>query len=84
MRARSANQPDRGYQVHRELPSERPPWYPASGEWTNRSAAPKGKLIEHVREIRDDVRQRVSELLGRQGWAKDLARCAPVAETIRR
>jgi arsenate reductase (thioredoxin) len=31
---------------------------------------PKGKSIERVREIRDDVRQRVSELLREQGWAK--------------
>ncbi len=30
---------------------------------------PKGKPIDRVREIRDDVRQRVSELLGQQGWA---------------
>jgi arsenate reductase (thioredoxin) len=32
---------------------------------------PKGKPIERVREIRDDVRQRVSELLEHQGWAKE-------------
>jgi arsenate reductase len=31
---------------------------------------PKGKPIERVRQIRDDVRQRVSELLEQQGWAK--------------
>ena len=31
---------------------------------------PKGKPIERVRQIRDDVRQRVSELLGQHGWAK--------------
>ena len=30
---------------------------------------PKGKPIERVREIRDDVQQRVSELLRLQGWA---------------
>jgi arsenate reductase (thioredoxin) len=29
---------------------------------------PKGKPIERVRQIRDDVRQRVSELLRQQGW----------------
>jgi arsenate reductase len=31
---------------------------------------PKGQPIERVREIRDDVRQRVSELLEQQGWSK--------------
>ncbi|MFZ5895456.1 MAG: arsenate reductase ArsC [Myxococcota bacterium] len=31
---------------------------------------PKGKSIERVREIRDDVRQRVTALLDRKGWAK--------------
>jgi arsenate reductase (thioredoxin) len=31
---------------------------------------PKGKSIERVREIRDDVRWRVAELLEREGWAK--------------
>jgi arsenate reductase (thioredoxin) len=30
---------------------------------------PKGKPIERVREIRDDVRQRVAELLRAEGWA---------------
>jgi arsenate reductase (thioredoxin) len=29
---------------------------------------PKGKAIERVREIRDDVRERVRELLREQGW----------------
>src|SRR2546430_1849524 len=29
---------------------------------------PKGKPLERVREIRDDVRGRVSELLRREGW----------------
>ncbi len=38
---------------------------------------PKGKPIERVRQIRDDVRQRVSELLRQQGWAKELAGRAP-------
>ncbi len=32
---------------------------------------PKGKPIERVRQIRDDVRQRVSELLRQQGCAKE-------------
>jgi arsenate reductase len=31
---------------------------------------PKGKPIERVREIRDDVRGRVAELLRAEGWAK--------------
>ena len=31
---------------------------------------PKGKPVERVREIRDDVRKRVAELLREQGWAK--------------
>jgi arsenate reductase len=30
---------------------------------------PKGKPIERVREIRDDVRARVVELVRREGWA---------------
>jgi arsenate reductase len=38
---------------------------------------PKGKAIERVRRIRDDVRQRVSELLGQNGWAKEPATRAP-------
>jgi arsenate reductase len=29
---------------------------------------PKGKPLERVREIRDDVRGRVSDLLRREGW----------------
>lgn len=29
---------------------------------------PKGKPIERVREIREDVRQRVASLLEREGW----------------
>jgi arsenate reductase len=33
-------------------------------------ADPKGKPIARVREIRDDVRGRVVELLHREGWAK--------------
>src|SRR5271166_5271666 len=32
---------------------------------------PKGKPIERVREIRDDVRGRVLALLREQGWARD-------------
>jgi arsenate reductase len=31
---------------------------------------PKGKPIERVREIREDVRERVIALLGREGWAR--------------
>jgi len=31
---------------------------------------PKGKPIERVREIRDEVRTRVSALLAREGWAR--------------
>jgi arsenate reductase len=31
---------------------------------------PKGKPIERVREIRDEVRARVTELLRTEGWAK--------------
>jgi arsenate reductase len=34
---------------------------------------PKGKPIERVREIRDDVRARVAELLREQGWGKTRA-----------
>ncbi|QRO01753.1 arsenate reductase ArsC [Archangium violaceum] len=29
---------------------------------------PKGKPVERVRQIRDEVRSRVSELLAREGW----------------
>ncbi len=32
---------------------------------------PKGKPIEHVRVIRDDVRDRVSALIERQGWSRN-------------
>jgi arsenate reductase (thioredoxin) len=31
---------------------------------------PKGKPVEQVRRIRDDVRARVSKLLEREGWAR--------------
>jgi arsenate reductase len=31
---------------------------------------PKDKPIERVREIRDDLRQRVSDLVSANGWAK--------------
>ena len=34
---------------------------------------PKGKAIARVREIRDDVRGRVAELLRKEGWAARLA-----------
>lgn len=30
---------------------------------------PKGKPVERVREIRDEVRSRVAELVSREGWA---------------
>lgn len=30
---------------------------------------PKGKPVEQVRRIRDEVRSHVSEWLARQGWA---------------
>ncbi|MEA2698764.1 MAG: hypothetical protein QOI66_3035, partial [Myxococcales bacterium] len=31
---------------------------------------PKGKPVERVREIRDDIRTRVAELISRQGWTR--------------
>jgi len=31
---------------------------------------PKGKPVERVREIRDEVRSRISAFLTREGWAK--------------
>jgi arsenate reductase len=31
---------------------------------------PKGKPVERVREIRDEVRQRVEQLLERRGWGR--------------
>ena len=31
---------------------------------------PKGKPVERVREIRDEVRERIQALLERRGWAK--------------
>ena len=33
-------------------------------------ADPKGQPIERVREIRDDIRDRVGELLANEGWSK--------------
>jgi arsenate reductase len=30
---------------------------------------PKGQPITRVREIRDDIRERVKALIGREGWA---------------
>jgi arsenate reductase len=30
---------------------------------------PKGKPLERVRQIRDEVRERVTELIAREGWA---------------
>ncbi|MFP2905964.1 low molecular weight phosphatase family protein [Pyxidicoccus sp. 3LFB2] len=38
------------------------------GDWPLED--PKGKPVERVREIRDDVRSRVSELLRQEGWAR--------------
>jgi arsenate reductase len=35
---------------------------------------PKGKPVERVREIRDEIRQRVTELLRQQGWEQPTAR----------
>ena len=34
---------------------------------------PKGKSVERVREIRDDVKRRVNDLLGREGWKRNHA-----------
>lgn len=31
---------------------------------------PKGKPVERVREIRDEVKERVAQLLEREGWAR--------------
>jgi arsenate reductase len=31
---------------------------------------PKGKPVERVREIRDDIRDRVAELLAEHGWSR--------------
>jgi protein-tyrosine-phosphatase len=31
---------------------------------------PKGKPVERVREIRDEVRERIAELIAAEGWAK--------------
>ncbi len=31
---------------------------------------PKGKPLDHVRRIRDDIRDRVSQLLDARGWAR--------------
>lgn len=31
---------------------------------------PKGKPIERVREIRDDVKARITDLLAREGWTR--------------
>lgn len=32
---------------------------------------PKGQPLERVREIRDDVRRRVEQLMSRRGWQRD-------------
>jgi arsenate reductase len=34
---------------------------------------PKGKPVERVRQIRDEVRSRVRELLAREGWSYSVA-----------
>jgi arsenate reductase len=34
---------------------------------------PKGKSLERVREIRDDIQQRVDRLIGRFGWTRKSA-----------
>jgi arsenate reductase len=41
---------------------------------------PKGKTIERVREIREDVRRRVSELLRQNGWTKARIRAASTSD----
>jgi arsenate reductase len=33
-------------------------------------ADPKGQPVERVREIRDDIRRRIEELVRREGWAR--------------
>jgi|SRR5436190_10558314 len=33
---------------------------------------PKGKPIEKVREIRDDIRDRIRALVGREGWSQPI------------
>ena len=50
---------------------EQCPVVPGSAATTGRSRIPKGKPIERVREIRDDVRARVLALLRREGWAHE-------------
>jgi arsenate reductase len=34
---------------------------------------PKGKPVERVREIREDIRGRIAELLAARGWEKPAA-----------
>lgn len=38
---------------------------------------PKGKPVEAVRAIRDEIRSRVQELVERQGWATRLSATVP-------
>jgi protein-tyrosine-phosphatase/N-acetylglutamate synthase-like GNAT family acetyltransferase len=45
---------------------------------------PKGKPIERVRAIRNDVRDRVRALIARNGWARDPAGAPSVALTLAR
>jgi arsenate reductase (thioredoxin) len=41
---------------------------------------PKGKPIERVREIRDEVQARVSAMLAREGWAASMTRSAEASD----
>jgi arsenate reductase len=34
---------------------------------------PKGKPLDHIRRIRDEIRNRVSQLLDAQGWRRSLS-----------
>jgi arsenate reductase len=38
---------------------------------------PKGKELVRVRQIRDEVRERVLQLLAAEGWARESATSAP-------
>ena len=42
---------------------------------------PKGKRIEEVRRIRDDIRQRVTAMLDEQGWTRPVSTSAPAGTT---
>lgn len=43
---------------------------------------PKGKPVERVREIRDEVRSRVSAFLAREGWLRDYALSREMGPTL--